>query len=296
VNGLHILLTGGSGQVGRCVQSLSWANNVAIDAPDSAAFNMADGAAMQAYLRGTSYDAIINCGAYTAVDKAEGEPDLAMAINGAAPGILADYAQQHDIPLLHVSTDYVFDGAKSAPYIEDDAVGPLGIYGRSKLAGEEAVTASNARAIILRTAWVLSPHGHNFLKTMLKLGAERDSLSVVADQHGNPTSAHDIALALQSLLSAMLNDKAARGIYHFVNHGDASWHDLAAYIFKSVSAKTGKAPQLKAIATSAYPTPAKRPANSRLATGKIARDFGIKPRDWQIAIDEILHILLGEKT
>ena len=289
---MRLLLTGGSGQVGTCFQALDWPKAIAIDAPSSDILNMADSAAMYSYLAQQSYDAIINCGAYTAVDKAESEPELAHAINGAAPAILAEYAARHNIPLLHVSTDYVFDGAKTTPYLEDDPVGPLGIYGNSKLAGEKAITASTAQAIIMRTAWVLSRHGHNFLKTMLRLGAERDALSVVADQYGNPTSAHDIALTLQTLLHAMLADDQTRGIYHFVNNGDTSWHDLASHILGVAARKTGKSPTLCAIPTSDYPTPAKRPANSRLATDKIQNDFGIKPRHWKVAIDDILHDLL----
>ncbi len=285
---MRILLTGGSGQVGSCLQSLSWPDHMAIDAPDSTAFNMADTAVMQTYMDSNVFGAIINCGAYTAVDKAESEPELAHAINGAAPGLLANHAARHDIPMLHVSTDYVFDGTKTAPYAEDDNVGPLGIYGQSKLAGEEAVRASNAQAIIVRTAWVLSPHGHNFLKTMVRLGADRDALSIVADQYGNPTSAHDIAQTLQSLLSAMQANRQARGTYHFVNAGDTSWHGLAEHIFKRVAEKGGNAPALNAITTSEYPTPAQRPANSRLATDKITRDFAITPRSWHAAVDEIL--------
>lgn len=292
---IRILLTGGSGQVGTCFQALDWPDTVTIDAPSSDIFNMADSAVMNSYLALHSYDAVINCGAYTAVDKAESEPELAHAINGAATAILAEYAAHHSIPLLHVSTDYVFDGAKNSPYSEDDPVGPLGIYGGSKLAGEQAITASTAQAIIMRTAWVLSPHGHNFLKTMLRLGAERDALSVVADQHGNPTSAHDIARTLQTLLYAMLDNKQARGIYHFVNSGDTSWHGLASHIFDVAAQRTGTAPALTAIPTSDYPTPAKRPANSRLLTDKIQRDFGITPRSWKIAVDDILHELMGEK-
>jgi len=284
----RILLTGGSGQVGTCLQLLQWPETIALDAPSSDILDLANPSAIQAFLGQNTYAAIINCGAYTAVDKAENEEALAIAVNGEAPRQLAEYAKNQDIPLLHVSTDYVFDGTKSSAYLEDDTVNPLGVYGRSKLAGEQAVIASKAQAVILRTAWVLSPHGHNFLKTMVRLGEERENLSVVDDQIGNPTSAHDIATAIYHISQTMLNDPKISGIYHFVNDGETSWHGLASYIFASLATKGSKTPQLSAIPSSEYPTPARRPSNSRLATDKIATDFGLAPRKWQDAVDHIL--------
>jgi len=293
----RILITGGSGQLGTALARLDWPAGVALDLPGRAELDLADPASIQAWLAANPPALILHSGAYTAVDKAESEPDLAMRINGDAPGLLAAHAAAAGIPIVHVSTDYVFDGSKPAPYDEEDPTAPLGVYGATKLAGEQAVLASGARAVVLRTAWVLSPDGNNFVKTMLRLGAERDSLGVVADQIGCPTSAHDIALAMQAIGRRLLSDQAApTGIYHFVNGGAASWHDLAGFVFARAAAAGRKTPQLNAIATADYPTPARRPANSRLDTAKIARDYDIHPPHWHAAIGDILNILLERQT
>ena len=286
-----ILITGGTGQVGTGL-TLANQGRFEVVAPARAELDLLDAASIERNISSRDWAAIINCAAYTAVDKAESEPELAFAINAEAPGIIARAAAARAIPLLHVSTDYVFDGSKAKPYTEDDPVAPLGVYGASKEAGERAVRDEGGRSIILRTAWVVSPWGHNFIKTMLRLGAEREELGVVADQIGCPTSAIDIAETLLTLTERMLDRQESSGTYHFVNSGQASWHDLASAVFAYAGARGMKTPRVKAITTADYPTPAKRPANSRLSTAKLEQTFGMTPRPWQVAVEEILASLI----
>ncbi len=290
----NILITGGSGQIGMALSRRDWPLGHYLYTPDSSELDLSDEVAILDYLEQTApFGAIINCAAYTAVDSAEGEPERATAINADAPFHLACYAEENGIPFVHVSTDYVFGGDKDGAYVEDAATGPLNVYGASKLAGEQAVRDSNARAVILRTAWVLSPQGNNFIKTMLKLASERDEIGVVADQTGSPTSAADIAQVLQTITLRLLSQKKApTGTYHFVNAGETSWHGLAAHIFGHATKAGLKTPKLNAITTVDYPTPAQRPVNSRLDSSKIARDYKVTPRPWQDAIDEILDVLV----
>lgn len=245
---------------------------------------------MTAYIRASQWSAIVSCAAYTAVDRAESEPDLAHAFNAVAPRILAEEAARANIPIIHVSTDYVFDGAKDQPYVESDSVNPMGVYGRSKEAGEAAVRAASPNHAIIRTAWVVSADGANFVNTMLRLGSERTELGVVNDQVGCPSSANDIAQALLTVANA-LGDRS--GTWHFVNSGQASWYDLAAYVFAAAEAKGLAVPKLNPISTAQYPTPATRPANSRLSSDKFAADFDFVPRPWQAAINDILAERLG---
>jgi dTDP-4-dehydrorhamnose reductase len=287
-----ILVTGGSGQVGSGIVQAN-RGRFTLVTPSRAELDLADPPSITGMIDSNEWSAIINCAAYTAVDKAESEHGVAFSINAEAPAAIAKAAAARAIPVLHVSTDYVFDGTKSAPYVEDDPVAPLGVYGASKEAGERAVRETHPQHIILRTAWVVSPWGNNFVKTMLRVGAERDKLSVVDDQIGCPTSANDIAETLLTLTESLLSDKSApAGTYHFVNAGQASWHELATEVFR-VAARHGRvAPKVDAIPTSAYPTPAKRPANSRLSTEKLARDFGIKARPWHDAVGDVLATLL----
>jgi dTDP-4-dehydrorhamnose reductase len=294
---VHILITGGAGQVGLALQRVAWPAEVVIHAPDRAALDLSDPAAITAAFAQTPFKAVINAAAYTAVDKAETDRDAAFAVNATAPGLLAQAAADHGAAMLQVSTDYVFDGAKSAPYVEDDATGPLGVYGASKLAGEEAVLAAHPRAVVLRTAWVLSPDRANFLKTMLRLAADRPQLRVVEDQIGCPTSAADIAETLKTLTLCLLADPAApTGVYHFVNAGETSWAGLAREILRLSAARGGPSAEVEGIPTTDYPTPARRPANSRLATDKITRDFAIHPRPWQDATAEIVEQLTTERA
>jgi dTDP-4-dehydrorhamnose reductase len=285
-------MSGGTGQVGTGLM-LANRGRFEIVAPTRADFDLLDAASIERNIAARDWAAIINCAAYTAVDKAESEPQAAFAINAEAPGIMARAAATRAIPLLHVSTDYVFDGSKPDAYFEEDPVAPLGVYGASKEAGERAVRDAGGRSIILRTAWVVSPWGHNFVKTMLRLGGERDELGVVADQVGCPTSAIDIAETLLILAERLLGDRREPcGTYHFVNSGQASWYDLASAVFAYAGARGMKIPRVNAIATADYPTPARRPANSRLSTAKLERTFGMKPRPWQEAVEEILVSLI----
>jgi len=286
-----VLVTGGSGQVGGALARLA-GPDIEIVAPGRAALDLSDPAALTTMVGARPWTAVINCAAYTAVDKAENDVVAAWQVNALAPAALAAASAAAGIPILHVSTDYVFNGAKTEPYVEDDAVAPLGVYGASKLGGELAVRSANPRHIILRTAWVVSATGNNFVKTMLRLGGERPQLRVVADQKGCPTSADDIARAIFTILPRLADGPF--GTYHFVNAGEATWHALAEAVFARAARHGRAAPSVEPIATSDYPTPAARPANSRLATAKIARDFGVSPRDWHEAVDEIVDTLLKE--
>jgi len=292
----HILVTGGSGQVGGALGRLDWPADVVLHLPTRAELDLSSAEAVSAAFAVTRFDAVINPAAYTAVDKAEGEAGTAFQVNALGPALLADACRAPGIPLLHVSTDYVFDGTGDGAYREDDPVAPIGVYGASKLAGEYAVLSGCARATVLRTAWVLSAHGANFLKTMLRVGAQRPELGVVADQIGCPTSADDIARALQAMVLRQLDDAdAPTGVFHLVNDGEASWHALATTIFALAAPLGGPSPTVRAIATSDYPTPARRPANSRLDTARIQAAYGIVPRPWQAAVADIVQELLGKE-
>ena len=287
-----ILVTGGSGQVGGALLRLA-ADGLEIVAPPRAALDLADPAALAAMVASRRWDAVVNCAAYTAVDRAEGEVVAAWTANALAPAALAAAAHAAGIPIVHISTDYVFDGAKPAPYVEDDPVAPLGVYGASKEAGEQAVRTANPAHVILRTAWVVSAHGSNFVKTMLRLGAERPELRVVSDQYGCPTSADDIAGAILTIVARLGDGAGAHGTFHFVNDGEASWHELASHVFDRAARHGRPEPVVHAIATADYPTPARRPANSRLTTAKLRTTFGIEPRSWEPAVDAIVDQLLG---
>ena len=197
------------------------------------------------------------------------------------------------IPLIHVSTDYVFDGAKPKPYVEDDPTHPLGVYGASKLAGEEAVRTGNPRHVIVRTSWLYSRFGKNFVKTMLRVAGERDSVRVVDDQHGSPTAVPDLAAAL-AVIAATPDLGERAGVYHFANRGETTWCGLARRIFALSKARGGPSADVQAIATADYPTPARRPANSRLSTAKIERVFGIVPRRWEDALADVVASLVPE--
>nr|NUR36454.1 dTDP-4-dehydrorhamnose reductase [Sphingomonas sp.] len=281
-----ILVTGGAGQVGIELLRLKWPDSVEVYAPARNELDITSSDSVAACFAKHNPQCVINCAAYTAVDKAEEEVATAFLVNAQGPAFLADAARRGNAPIIHVSTDYVFDGSADRPYRESDPTAPVNAYGASKLAGELAVRAANPHSVVLRTAWVLSAHRANFIKTMLRLGASNPSLRVVADQRGCPTSAKDIAETLQRIARRALdNPDTPWGTYHFVNSGETSWHGLAEHIF----ARSGGArPEVQAIPTSAYPTPARRPANSRLATRLIGEKLGIVPRPWQDAVDEIL--------
>lgn len=288
-----ILVTGGTGQVGTDLSRLSWPDDVYIHTPPRAEFDLCSAESIGAFFQGKRFAAVINCAAYTAVDRAESDSAAAFLVNSQGPAWLAEATRNAKIPLIHLSTDYVFDGSKTTAYSEDDETVPLGVYGASKRAGELAVISGNPRSIVLRTAWVLSAHGSNFLKTMLRLARSNAEVRVVADQVGCPTSATDIAIALQTMVLRMIEDSSApHGIYHFVNAGETSWCGLAQEIFAVSEEAGGPSAVVTAITSAEYPTAARRPANSRLRTEKLQRDYGTRPREWQSAVRDIVQELL----
>jgi dTDP-4-dehydrorhamnose reductase len=235
---------------------------------------------------------VVNAAAYTAVDRAEREPEAAFAVNRDGAANVASACTVADVPLLHLSTDYVFDGTKATSYVESDPVHPLSVYGASKAAGERAVVERLARHIVLRTSWVYSAVGHNFVRTMLRLGAERDRLSVVADQVGCPTSAADLAATVLTLAEALLGDGRERwGTYHYAGAGETSWHGFAVAIFDLAAPYSGRRPEVVPIATSEYPTPARRPHRSVLDCTRICETFGIRQRPWRDGLAEVVRAL-----
>lgn len=287
-----ILLTGGSGQVGRALLGAP-PPGFEIVAPPRAELDLADPASVRRWVGARPWAAIVNAGAWTAVDAAESSASEAWAANAQGPAILAEASAAHGAPLVHISTDYVFDGGSDRPYREDDPVGPVSVYGASKAAGELAVAALNPRHVILRTAWVFSPWGTNFVRTMLRLGETRDALSVVDDQRGCPTSALDIAAAVGAACRRLAGpEPAPSGLFHFVNGGETTWFGLAARVFDRIAASGVKVPALTPIASSEWPTPVRRPANSRLDTARFTRTFGMTPRPWTEAADEVVDRLL----
>ncbi|MBB6408264.1 dTDP-4-dehydrorhamnose reductase [Mesorhizobium sangaii] len=239
-------------------------------------------------------DIVVSAAAYTAVDQAEDEPDLAFAVNAVGAGKVAEAAAQLGVPVIHLSTDYVFDGSASGAYVETDATAPRSVYGASKLAGEQAVAAANPRHLILRTAWVYSPFGKNFVKTMLRLAADRDEISVVADQWGNPTSALDIADAVLHAAATLHGNKsfAAFGVYHLAGTGEANWSGFARHILDTSRVSGGPWARVRDIATMDYPTKARRPANSRLSSAKFASVFGWNAPDWRLSTEAVARRVL----
>ena len=292
---MDILVLGGAGQVGTELQALSWPGDVSVHAPGRADLDITDAEAVAAALAARDYRAVINTAAYTAVDKAESDVVAAWRLNALAPAILAAATAARQIPLVHVSTDYVFAGTKpDGAYVPDEAIDPQSVYGASKAAGELAVRTANPRHAIVRTAWVVSPHRGNFVKTMLRLAAERDGLTVVNDQHGCPTSAADLAAALAAIALRMAADAdAPTGTFHCVNAGDTTWCGFAEAIVAGSARRGGRSVPVTGIPTSAYPTPARRPANSRLSTASLTAAYGIAPRPWQAGLDDILDRLVG---
>ncbi len=293
-----ILLTGVTGQVGFELQR-ALAPLGPVLALDRQSCDLSNGVALQQKVRELQPAIIVNPAAYTAVDKAESEPELAMAINGAAPGLLGQAAAEVDALVVHYSTDYVFDGSGTRPYAETDRPNPLSVYGRSKLAGEQALQASGARHLILRTSWVYGAFGGNFAKTMLRLAAEREQLKVVADQFGAPTSAALIADVTAQLLGHYLRGAPADfpgGLYHLAAGGETNWHEYAATVIAAARA-AGRPLKLAAdgllpIPSRDYPTPAPRPANSRLDTRHLRGTFGLELPDWRQGLAHVLQQIL----
>jgi dTDP-4-dehydrorhamnose reductase len=289
---MKILVFGASGQIGREVCRAAWPPRYAILPLDRKAVDITKSAAVSAMLDRETPDLAINLAAFTAVDRAESEPEAAWAVNCAGAAHIAAACDESATPLIHLSTDYVFDGRKSEPYREGDEVGPLGVYGRSKEAGERAVRAAAARHVILRTAWVFGAYGANFVKTMLRLAAQRPVLRVVADQRGCPTAATDIAAALIVIAEHIERSEAKWGTYHFVGAGAASWHGFAEAIFDLAAPQLAARPQVEPISTDQYPTPARRPMNSVLDCRKIAEAFGVRPPPWRVGLASVIREVL----
>ncbi|HUA79227.1 MAG TPA: dTDP-4-dehydrorhamnose reductase [Dyella sp.] len=306
---MNILLLGANGQLGRSFieqGGLSALGRLTAASRDGTRFDgksaeIADlcaPATLQALLDKIRPDAIINTAAYTAVDRAEQEEPLATTVNGEAVGVIARWAAAHGALVVHYSTDYVFDGEAASPYAVDALTAPLGAYGRSKLAGEQALQDSGAAYLLFRTAWVYAPHGHNFLRTMLRLGADRDELRVVADQHGAPTSTDIIVKATLAALSAWKHADAThranlQGVHHLVASGHTTWHGFAQAIFEKAHARglIARIPNVLPITTADYPTPARRPAWSVLDNQGFQQRFGYALADWQQGLDHVIDTL-----
>jgi dTDP-4-dehydrorhamnose reductase len=282
---MRILVTGRTGQLAASLAEIAARRSdvelIFLGRPE---FNMENTASIGEQMEARRPDLVINAAAYTAVDKAEAEPERAIAINRDGAAAAARAANRLGVPFVHISTDYVFDGRKAQPYLELDETDPLNVYGRSKLEGERAVVEAHPRALVLRTSWVFSPFGSNFLKTMLKVGAERPVLRVVIDQVGNPTSALDLAAAILEISPRLRSEPG--GLYHLTGEGSTSWHGFADFIFQESSRWGGPAPALEAISSADYKTAAARPANSRLDCAAFASRFGVKLRPWTEAAKE----------
>jgi dTDP-4-dehydrorhamnose reductase len=282
---MRIAVTGSKGQVATSLikRAALKAEVLALGRP---AFDLVDRAGVLAGLEAARPDVIINAAAYTAVEKAEAEEAVAVRVNGDGAGHVAESASRLGVPLLHLSTDYVFDGALDRPYREDDPTAPAGAYGRSKLVGEKKVAERCEDSVILRTAWLYSPFGANFVRTMLRLNETRDEVGVVADQRGNPTSALDIADALIAIAARVKDDAspALRGIFHMTGSGEATWADFAEAVFREAATRGRRSTRVKRIATADYPSTARRPPNSRLDNEKLARVYGFRLPDWRQSV------------
>lgn len=280
-----VLITGGNGQLGRelslVAERFAPLRFVATDLPE---LDITNAEAIDRCMADLNPRYVVNCAAYTAVDAAESDEQRALALNGHAPALLANACKQHGAQLIHVSTDYVFDGRGHRPYAEDAPTAPLSAYGRTKLTGEQAVMQSGVGTVV-RTAWLYSPFGNNFVKTMLRLSRERQSISVVADQVGSPTYAHDLAMAIGQM---MASGKLSAGIYHYTNAGVCSWYDFAHEIMRL----TNRPCRIEPIATEQYPTPAIRPCYSVLSKSKIQADFGIDIPHWTASLEHCLKRLI----
>ena len=289
-----ILVTGAGGQLGTELRRVAWPDDVRIVATDQVDLDLTDTAAIAAKVAEREWVAVINGAAYTAVDKAESDVVSAWAVNAMAPAGFGKACAEKGIPLVQVSTDYVFAGDRRGAWEVADPVAPLGVYGASKLGGELAVRTSGARHVIVRTAWVVSAHGNNFVKTMLRVSATNPILRVVADQHGSPTSAADLADALRTIALRLIEDAdAPTGTFHFSNAGETTWADFAREIFRQSALRGGTVARVDAITTADYPTPARRPVNSLLSHTSITDAYGIAPRGWEAALGDILDELIG---
>jgi dTDP-4-dehydrorhamnose reductase len=281
---VKLAVFGAAGQLGRALARVAAAQGVSLAGFDRATVDVTNAEAVRTALAAARADAVINAAAYTAVDKAESEPERAFAVNRDGARTLAVEAARLNLPLIHVSTDYVFDGTKHGAYAEDDPIAPLGVYGKSKAEGEAAVRAAHPSAIVVRTAWVFGREGANFVKTMLRLAVERDTLRVVNDQHGCPTYADDLATGLIAIAT-----RPVPGVYHLTGAGATTWYGFA----RAVLARAPKTPHVEPITTAEYPTPARRPANSVLDCAKAKRTFVVELPPWNDGLSRMLDAHLG---
>lgn len=293
---MKILVTGSKGQLGRELMRQGPQAGLHLHGIDLPEHDIAHAADMQVVMDRWEPDLVINAAAYTQVDKAESEPQLAEAVNHKGPIVLADACRHRDIPLLHVSTDFVFDGERRTPYPTDAPMAPLSVYGRTKAAGEEAVRRRTARHLVVRTSWLYAAVGANFVATMLRLGHEHEKIRVVSDQFGSPTCAADLAAALLAMGRQGLKNDGPWGTYHYCGSGVTSWCGFSAVIFEQARTFTSLAVKVvEPITTSEYPTPARRPAYSALDCTRTAEDFGIAPRPWEESLAETLKKILAPK-
>lgn len=294
---MRVLVTGRAGQLARALAHAA-PDGIALSLHGRDTLDLAVPGAAAMAIAAARPDLVINAAAYTAVDQAESESEAAHRLNAEAPGEIAAACAEAGAALIHISTDYVFDGASARPYREDDPTAPTGVYGASKLAGEAAVRAANPRSVVLRTAWVFSPWGKNFVLTMLRLAETRPELGIVDDQHGNPTSALDIAeacLAIAPRLVAAPADDPVWGAYHYAGCGTCTWADFAEAVFAEAGPRIGgKVPKVNRIGTKDYPTPARRPANSALDCGKFERTFGVATVPWREALKRVIGMIEEE--
>ena len=290
---MRLLVTGGGGQIGRAVSAAARARGFDVTAPARAALDIVDAAAVARAFDATRPEAVVNCAALTAVDRAEGERELAFAVNAEAAGRLARLCASRGVKLVHLSTDYVFDGAEPGPYREDDPPSPLNVYGASKLAGELAVAAAGAAHVVVRTSWVFAAEGRNFLRTMLRLGRTRGEVAVVDDQVGCPTAASDVATATLVALRGLAGGGSVPALVHYCGAEAMSWHGFARAIFAAASPLGFPCPTLRAIATRDFPTPARRPANSVLDCSLGVAAFGFVRRNLAASLAENLPAALA---
>ena len=281
---IKALVTGGNGQLAQSLKDVvNHQDELDVDFQDLPDLDITNKQQLESYFSNNELDYCINCAAYTAVDLAEEQSDLAYAVNAEGPKYLAEVCQKHQVTLIHISTDFVFDGQKLIPYLETDAPNPLSVYGASKLQGERSIQETTEAYFIVRTSWLYSEYGNNFIKTMLRLSETRDEISVVSDQIGSPTYAGDLA---EVLIKIVLSSSISYGIYHYSNGGIVSWYDFASEIFKQF----GKKIEVKPIKTKDYPTAAKRPKYSVLDTTKIKNNFDCTIKDWQGSLNKVIYI------
>jgi dTDP-4-dehydrorhamnose reductase len=285
---MRALVLGSGGQLGHDLLRAAWLAGIAATGRDHGELDVTDANALKAAFLTLRPEIVVNAAAYTAVDRAESEPERALAVNCGAARQIADLCAAHGAALVHISTDYVFDGSKIGPYIESDDPNPLSVYGRSKEAGERAVRAALARHVILRTSWLFGAHGQNFVKTMLRLADERDALCVVADQIGCPTPASYLAEAIIAVCRAIGEGSASWGTFHYAGAGQTNWYDFAQAIVDLASCRTGRRPQVIPIRTEDYPTPARRPANSALDCSRFEACYGVRARPWPAGLAPML--------